>query len=170
MTGVRPFSASGGVGATNDNKKHAQAAAYYFSKALGLRPGSLYVNGKMVDLEGPTFNVFQVCILVVWFRCVVSALLGVGVFCWRRRNVGKARHRSPVKSNLLGGLTNSKSDCRERAPICTVYVLGAPRENPVKTPVKMIKHTQRSDCFVVLSSVWVGKPVPRVSRRCSALS
>eukprot|EP00903_Cladosiphon_okamuranus_P019171 g17633.t1 len=41
-------------------REEAQAAAYYFSKALGLRPGSLYVNGKMVDLEGPTFNVFQI--------------------------------------------------------------------------------------------------------------
>lgn len=119
-------------GRQNDNKKQAQAAAYYFSKALGLRPGSLYVNGKMVDLEGPTFNVFQVwfwlCVLVVWFRCVVSALLGVGGFCWRRRNVGTARHRSPVKS--FGGLTNSKSDCRERA----LFVLFMFSGHPVKTP------------------------------------
>eukprot|EP00752_Nemacystus_decipiens_P014373 g12785.t1 len=41
-------------------REEAQSAAYYLSKALGLRPGSLYVNGKMVDLEGPTFNVFQI--------------------------------------------------------------------------------------------------------------
>ncbi|CAN0475714.1 unnamed protein product, partial [Laminaria digitata] len=25
-----------------------------------LRPGSLYVDGKRLDLEGPTFNAFQV--------------------------------------------------------------------------------------------------------------
>lgn len=57
------LSAFGGV----DGKKKLQAAAYYFLKAFGLRQGSLYVNGKMVDLEGPTFNVFQVRFGLVWF-------------------------------------------------------------------------------------------------------
>ncbi|CAN0515611.1 unnamed protein product, partial [Ectocarpus sp. 12 AP-2014] len=41
-------------------REEAQAAGYLFPQGLGLRPGSLYVNGKMVDLEGPTFNVFQI--------------------------------------------------------------------------------------------------------------
>lgn len=36
-----------------------QVSQYYFSE-LGLRHGSLYMNGKMLDLEGPTFNAFQV--------------------------------------------------------------------------------------------------------------
>lgn len=37
-----------------------QVGQFHFFTSLGLRPGSLYVDGKMMDLEGPTFNAFQV--------------------------------------------------------------------------------------------------------------
>lgn len=53
-----PFGCVGG--GANEFSNQAQAAVYLFSTQLGLRSGSLYVNGKMLDLEGPTFNAFQV--------------------------------------------------------------------------------------------------------------
>lgn len=36
------------------------AAQRCFFSELELRPSSLYVNGKRIDLGGPTFNAFQV--------------------------------------------------------------------------------------------------------------
>lgn len=54
------------------NRTQAQAASYLVSTQLRLRPGSLYVNGKMLDLEGPTFNAFQVCLFVD--ACVAPGL------------------------------------------------------------------------------------------------
>lgn len=39
----------------------SQAAERYLVDELGLRQGRLYVNGRAMELEGPTFNAFQVC-------------------------------------------------------------------------------------------------------------
>ncbi|CAM9342800.1 unnamed protein product [Scytosiphon promiscuus] len=59
-------------------REEVQAAGYLFSTQLGLRPGSLYVNGKMLDLEGPTFNAFQVLSTLRAEASIVAELREIG--------------------------------------------------------------------------------------------
>lgn len=60
-----------------------QVSQYYFAE-LGLRHGSLYMNGKMLDLEGPTFNAFQVsegiCGDRTLVECACPKMCGISIF------------------------------------------------------------------------------------------
>ena len=59
---------------------------FHFFSELGLRHGSLYMNGKILDLEGPTFNAFQVC--YHWW----TRFWSVAAWCWFCRGVGRGKY------------------------------------------------------------------------------